>query len=132
MYVFLLFVFKNFIYETLGHSGPTIFTLNFKKCSPINWYLLKFFPSPPFLTYIMLRPCLVDLLFMVTHTQWKIKAWFCHNNFDHILFFSFEYKKKKRKIHTKLYGASKFTLIVIYFMNFMNFDKICTLKLIKH
>ena len=53
-----------------------------------------------------------------------MKALFCRINFDYttnfvknvlffFMFFSFEYKKKEEKIHTKLDRASKFTLTSI-------------------
>ena len=40
--------------------------------------------------------------------------------------------KKTRKIHAKLACASKFTLIVINFMNFMNFGFIFKFFLLQH
>ena len=72
----------------------------------------------------IVRPRVVDLLFIVTRAHQKIKALFCRINFDYatnfvkkrfiflsnIFLLSIE---KKRKIHTKHDHASKFNLTSI-------------------
>ena len=73
------------------------------------------------ITYVV-RPHVVDLSFVVTHTHQKIKALFCCINFECykkfcrkiflFLPFSSEYIKKRR-IYTKLNRASKFTFTSI-------------------
>ena len=71
----------------------------FKNCVPFTKYI----------TYI--RPCVVDLSFIVTSTHQKIKALFCHINFDYatdfvkkcFVFFSIllllTIKKEKKNTH---------------------------------
>ena len=71
----------------------------------------------------MVRPHVVDLSFIVTCAHQKIKALFCHINFDYaknvkkwFVFLSTFFLlniKKKRKIYTKLDQASKFTLTLL-------------------
>ena len=59
----------------------------------------------------MVRSRVLDLSFILTRTHQKIKALFWSINFDYKTKFSFEYKKR-----------NIYLIIVIYFMNFMNFD----------
>ena len=77
----------------------------------------------------------------------KIKALFCCINFDcttnfvkkysaFLSIFSFEYKKEKKNTHWtwsyfKIY-FNVYLIVVIYFMNFMNFDFIFKIFLLQH
>ena len=97
-----------------------------------------------------LRTHVVDLLFIVTRMHQKIKALFFRINFDYYkkfckknvflsIFFSLKYIKRKKKNKTLnsigLQNLTKFNIyliIVMYFVNFMNFVFILTFFLLKH
>ena len=163
-YLALFFLFLCFGWFWIGtlHKNIQLMLESLKGGSILGRTLyLLYISGLPGVIYVM--ACAVYLSFIVTCVHQKMKASFCHINFDYttnfllilhvafsqnclsvfdhfvrltlrrlkmfcfsFYFFSFEYKKRKEKymlnsIMLKIY-FNVYLIIVIYFMNFMNFD----------